>query len=67
VFLTPDELETLTGYTWPAKQRQWLTRHGWLFEIASNGRPVVTRSYAESRLGALPATKTWMPNLSALA
>ena len=68
MFLTPDDLVTLTGYTWPAKQRQWLTARGWVFEVAASGRPVVACTYAEQRLGALPqAEKTWQPNLASLA
>ena len=50
MFMTQDELATLTGYSLPAWQRRWLTKHGWIFDTARNGRVVVLRSYAESRL-----------------
>lgn len=50
MFMTHDELVTLTGYSLPSWQRRWLTKHGWIFDTARNGRVVVLRSYAESRL-----------------
>lgn len=72
MFLTTTELADLTGYQRHADQRKWLTARGWLFEEAANGRPVVARSYAESRLGApaatpVPAAATaWRPNVAAI-
>lgn len=50
MFLTQDELKTLTGYDTPGWQSRWLSRHGWRFERAANGRIVVSKAYAESRL-----------------
>lgn len=68
MFLTADELHDLTGYKRLADQRRWLTERAWTFETAATGRPVVARSYAESRLG--PSERAtagvWMPNLAAL-
>lgn len=67
MFLTAADLEALTGYKLPAHQRRWLTRHGYPFDVAASGRPVVARSYVEMRLGgkiASPAKTT--PNLAAL-
>lgn len=69
MFLTPDELTTLTGYTWPAKQRQWLTARGWVFEVAATGKPIVSAAYAEQRLGGIISPKSepaWKPNLAAI-
>lgn len=51
MLLTFDELVELTDYQIPAKQIQWLQSHGWNYEIGASGRPKVSRSYAESRLG----------------
>lgn len=68
LFLTPDELHDLTGYKRHADQRRWLSDRAWTFETAATGRPVVARSFAESRLGA-PDRATagaWMPNLAAI-
>jgi hypothetical protein len=67
VFLTPNELILLTGYHRQADQRKWLTARGWRFETAMTGRPVVARSYAESRIGAVQSSKpSWSPNLAAI-
>ena len=51
VFLTLEEIMELTGYQQQSAQRQWLTRHGWYFEVSRGGRPIVGRAYAEQRLG----------------
>lgn len=51
MFLSDDDLFELTGYRRNADRRRWLKNHGWKFETnAITGRPVVLRSYAESRL-----------------
>ena len=41
MFLTPDELVTLTGYKRPADQVRWLERNGVPHWINAQGRPVV--------------------------
>lgn len=68
MFLTPDELHDLTGYKRHADQRRWLSERGWTFETAATGKPVVARSYAESRMGPTErvAAGLWMPNLAAI-
>lgn len=68
MFLTTDELATLTGYTQTAAQRRWLTRHGYPHELTAGGRPVVARAYVEIRLGVKIAAEPQKarPNLSAL-
>ena len=40
-FLTPAELEQLTGYVKPSKQIEWLRRHGVPHFVNAAGRPVV--------------------------
>ena len=50
MFLTQSDLEALTGYAQPGRQRRWLDSHHWIYENASNGRVVVSKAYAESRL-----------------
>jgi hypothetical protein len=41
VFLTPAEIETLTGYRRPSAQVRWLRRHGYRFTLSGLGEPVV--------------------------
>lgn len=67
MFLTPDELQDLTGYKRNADQRAWLSDRGWRFEVSANGRPVVSRSFAESMLNTPKTGKGfWQPNIGAL-
>jgi hypothetical protein len=51
MFLTPEELADLTGYSLPSKQREWLDARGWVYEVSAFGRVKVLRRYAEMRLG----------------
>jgi len=64
MFLTPDEVLILTGYQRHADQRRWLSDRGWAFEGNAAGRPVVSRAYAEQRLGVV--SKEIMPDFSSL-
>lgn len=67
MFLSPDEILTLTGYRRHADQRRWLTVRGWSFERAASGRPIVLRSFAESALGGQPVPKSEpLPNFAAI-
>ena len=52
-FLTPDELATMTGYKLPCHQRGWLEKRGWIFVENRSRKPIVSRVYAEQRLGAI--------------
>jgi hypothetical protein len=66
-FLTQQEVEFLTGYKRKADQRRWLTDHGWVFSESANGRPVIGRAYAETRLGSqLAAPRAVTLNLAAI-
>eukprot|EP01036_Dinobryon_divergens_P039947 gene39947-52734_t len=51
LFLTGEELATLTGFKTPARQVEWLRTKGWRFEINGNRRAIVARKYAEKMLG----------------
>lgn len=51
MFLTEDDLRTLTGYIAPSAQKRWLTKFEWEFATSGFGRPRVLRAYAEKRLG----------------
>ena len=67
ITLTPSELEDITGYQAPARQVRELRRRGWVFEINAAGRPIVSRAYAERRLGGTPDTAPAVePNFGAL-
>lgn len=43
IYLTPEELETLTGYKQSASQARWLERQGVPFVRNARGFPVVRR------------------------
>lgn len=67
MFLTQSELEALTGYAQLGRQRRWLDSHHWIYENASNGRVVVSKAYAESRLSnSQPARVKPAMNLAAI-
>lgn len=67
IFLTSDELETLTGFKTPGRQVGWLRTKGWRFEINGNRRPIVARKYAEKMLGCgVPEERSYRPNFSAM-
>ena len=51
MFLTEQELVTLTGYILPACQIKWLKRKGNVFEVNKKGDPVVTRRAVEIKQG----------------
>ena len=50
MFLTPDQLKELTGYEHCRRQIDWLKAHGWRYELARTGRPVVLTKHAEEML-----------------
>lgn len=67
LFLSASELQALTGYRLSAKQVQWLISHGWSHEISAIGRPIVSRTYCEKRLGVIAdGESVWMPHVSAI-
>lgn len=51
MFLTPDDLRSLTDTPVKALQIHWLDRNGWEYAISRLGNPKVLRAYAEMRLG----------------
>jgi len=50
VFLTIEDLKTLTGYEHSRRQIGWLKSHGWRYAESRNGRPVVLAKHAEEML-----------------
>lgn len=51
MFLTPAELEQLTGYKKPKLQREWLIERGYRFDVRVDGRPSVLSSQVVARQG----------------
>lgn len=67
LFLTPEEVEQLTGFRAPARQVAWLREKGWRFEINGNRRAIAARKYAEKMLGCgTPEESSYRPNFAAL-
>lgn len=67
LFLTSEEIWTLTGFKTPARQVEWLRTKGWRFEINGNRKPIVARKYAEKMLGCgVPEESAYRPNFAAL-
>ena len=67
IFLTADELSTLTGFKTPARQVEWLRTKGWRFEVNGNRRAIVARKYAEKMLWCgVPEEQSYQPNFRAL-
>lgn len=73
MFLTDDEIIRLTGKTrWSAQCRE-LQNRGWVLDVQTSGRPVVSRAHAEAKLGggwgkipSEPSHKKWTPDFSRL-
>lgn len=51
MFLTPTELEALTGYKKPKLQRDWLLKNGYRFDVRADGRASVLASQVTARQG----------------
>ncbi len=67
LFLSLEELGTLTGFKTPMRQVEWLRTKGWRFEVNGNRRPIVARKYAEKMLGCgAPEDNTYRPNFAAI-
>jgi hypothetical protein len=66
MFLTPDDLQQLTGYKKPALQRRWLVENGYSFDVRADGKPIVSRAYYESRHVPREARRPSAFNLAAL-
>lgn len=66
MFLSPEQIEQLTGYRKAALQRQWLINNGYSFDVRADGRPVVSKAHYESRHGLKLSKRASVPNLAAL-
>ena len=50
MFLTNEEIVTLTDYKRPADQRRWLLERGYRFDVGGSGRPKVLKVEVERHL-----------------
>jgi hypothetical protein len=50
MFLTADELQTLTGYRRGSAQIRWLVRQGVAHYVRADGKPAVAREAVTGRL-----------------
>lgn len=63
MFLTPDEVVEMTGYTKPSAQIRWLSAERFGYVVSSNGAPKVLRAVVVSRLGGEQSRKRGEPTL----
>lgn len=61
MFLTEDELVTLTGYKSPGKQAEWLAERGLRHTRNGAGKVVLLRSMVEAMYGSPTAAKAPEP------
>lgn len=66
MFLTEDELRTLTGYLVPAAQARWLEERGWRYERNRAGKVIVSRAHAEEMLGHTNPVAAYTPKFGAI-
>lgn len=57
MFLTHQELTELTGHARKSKQIEWLSDHGYNFDVNARGRPVVVREQVLERQRVLRSEK----------
>jgi len=66
MFLTPEELETLTERKRKADQIAWLRGHRIPYLTGANGHPRVSRAYVENVLCGKPEANEPEPNFAAI-
>ena len=64
-FLTPDDIQVLTGYSRKTEQRRELKSLGIRYIVNHTGRPIVLRASLSEKFGLRP-TRSCMPDLDAL-
>jgi hypothetical protein len=50
MFLTPQELQRLTGYARSSAQIRWLRKNGWRFTVNALKEPIVAVAESERKL-----------------
>lgn len=63
LFLTEEELATLTGRRLKSRQIEWLRGTGIPFRVNATGHPVVTRGVIEGRKEEPAAPQRWAPRV----
>ena len=65
-FLTPDEINRLTGRKWKAKQLEFLRANGIPFTVNARKEPIILRSAIESRATGQTEIKKkkWQPSIA---
>jgi hypothetical protein len=67
MFLTPQELQRLTGYIRSSAQIRWLRRNGWRFTVNGLKEPIVAVAESERKLvSGQGMSKQHEPNFGAL-
>jgi hypothetical protein len=66
MFMTPEQLQQLSGYAKPALQRRWLAANGYRFDVRADGRPAVLVTQVESRQTSRAVRSSDEPNFAAL-
>lgn len=71
--LAGEELQAITGYKLPSKQRAWLVSNKWQHRLSRANHPIVGRIYARMMLAGIspsaaaktaPAKEEWSLDLS---
>jgi hypothetical protein len=66
MFLSPTEIERLTGRKRPSAQLRWLRKHGYRLTVNGLGEPIVAVSEANRKLVGGTFTRHEEPNWGAL-
>ena len=67
IFLTPEELQELTGRKRASAQIRWLKERGYPVEESAAGRPVVLRAEVERRLSSGEPARSSSPRWDKVA
>jgi hypothetical protein len=67
MFLTPQELQRLTGYVRASAQVRWLRKNGWRFTVNGLREPIVAVAESECKLvSGMGTARQHEPNFGAL-
>lgn len=56
MFLTPADLQALTGYRRAHEQIKWLRARHWVYELGGDGRPRLLWAYVNRMMGGVDST-----------
>ncbi len=66
MFLTRNQLITLTSYKQPSRQIHWLTQHHYAFDVAADGHPRLLTSHVVNVLGGASKQRGSQPDVVGL-